>query len=246
MIIIDADSIIYAACFSVMKQMEGDEPPSKPTARVKTFIRDKINNIVMDNPEFDQYLVILSGKNNFRYDIYPDYKANRKGTERPDYYDAAKSYLIKSHNAYVTDGVEADDYCRIAAERCTDFVLAHCDKDLDQIPGKHYNFRTGEHYMVDELEGLHNLYRQSLTGDSIDNIPGLYKITGKKAAKAIKEGLLDCMCEEDCWKYVCSVYNDATDDFEPVKKQLITSMKCLYLLKSEQDEWREPCVESHE
>ena len=239
MIIIDADSIIYGACYSVMKQMDGDDPPSNPVAAVKSNINKKIQSIIDNNPDYDRYLVVLSGYGNFRYDIYPDYKANRKDMERPDYYQEARDHLIKKHSAYVTEGIEADDF--VVMQHKPDTVLAGIDKDLLQSPGKHYNFNKQEHLVVTEEEANRYLYTQALTGDTIDNIPGLFKLTGKKATKAVKEGINNCNTAKECWDYVCSVYEEASGtDWGEVKEKLITSMKCLYLLRDDMDMWEEP------
>ena len=52
-------------------------------------------------------------------------------------------------------------------------MIASIDKDLDMIPGWHYNWDKESKYYIDEETGWRNFYKQIITGDSVDNIPGL-------------------------------------------------------------------------
>ena len=55
-------------------------------------------------------------------------------------------------------------------------IICSIDKDLDMVPGWHYNWIKDEKYYIDEIDGLRNFYKQLLTGDTVDNIPGLYGV----------------------------------------------------------------------
>ena len=57
------------------------------------------------------------------------------------------------------------------------------DKDLLQIPGRHYNWVSGEHVTVSARDGHLALGRQILSGDPTDNVPGLKGVGPVKAAK---------------------------------------------------------------
>jgi 5'-3' exonuclease len=85
------------------------------------------------------FLVVVS---NFRYDIYPEYKANRKDMQRPKWLQVVREHLVTDWKATVTDGIEADDAMGIA--QCTehdgDSMICSIDKDMLMIPGHHYNF----------------------------------------------------------------------------------------------------------
>ena len=61
---------------------------------------------------------------------------------------------------------EADDqvtieYLEDPANRC----IVSIDKDLDQIPGNHYNYRKDLFYEVSEAEAAYNFWVPVLTGD---------------------------------------------------------------------------------
>ncbi len=58
-----------------------------------------------------EFTIWLSDRaeNNFRYKIYPEYKANRKDLPRPRHLEALKEYLITKWSARIALGMEADD-----------------------------------------------------------------------------------------------------------------------------------------
>ena len=61
----------------------------------------------------------------------------------------------------------------------------HIDKDLDCIPGKHYNPRKEKFYDIDEDTADLLYWLQMLKGDPTDNLPGLPRIGPKKAEKML-------------------------------------------------------------
>jgi hypothetical protein len=115
--------------------------------------------------------LFLSGPNNFRKKIYPDYKANRKDRVKPVHLSALRDYLVTEWNAEVTDGYEADDAIGLAQGE--DTIIISGDKDLKQIPGNHANSKTLDTYTISEEEAAYNFYRQLVTGDKGDNVKGL-------------------------------------------------------------------------
>lgn len=150
-----------------------------------TMIADTIRAV---QPE--QVMVLLTGDNNFRdktAKLRP-YKENRRNKPKPVYYGAAREYLVKKYNAVIIDGAEADDYAGILATECFEsgqpYILAHVDKDLNSIPGIHYNYDKKKWYNVSNYEAEHWFWVQVLAGDSTDCIPGLYKV-GEAAARKI-------------------------------------------------------------
>ena len=56
-----------------------------------------------------EYVFYLSGSENFRYNVNPEYKANRREAVDPIHRDALKLYAIERWNAQVVHGMEADD-----------------------------------------------------------------------------------------------------------------------------------------
>ena len=130
----------------------------------------------------------LSGKN-FRDEMYPDYKQTTtrvKGRDnRPDFYPLVKKYIAELEETAVADGIEADDLLGHWVTDCRKYnipyVIATNDKDLDQLPGPHYNIRRAEYYYVEEEEALRFFLQQMIQGDTVDRIPGLPKYGPVKA-----------------------------------------------------------------
>ncbi len=159
-----------------------------------------------------------SDHSNFRYSVAttpgsngPGYKAGRAA--KPYYLSFIRERLIKEWGAKEIKGYEADDALGIYQTK--DTIASHIDKDINMIPGLHYNHVTQEVYEVPEglgtLEytegklkgrGLMFFYAQMLTGDATDNIPGIKGI----GAKGAYERLIDCKEEKECFDMVAGCY----------------------------------------
>ena len=75
---------------------------------------DKMMRNIIEETSATGYLAFLSGPNNFRKEIYPEYKANRKDVVRPRHLPSVRQFLVSEWNAIVTDGHEADDAIGVA------------------------------------------------------------------------------------------------------------------------------------
>ena len=129
-----------------------------------------------------------SASNNFRYQIYPLYKANRIGKPRPKHHEELKAYLIQEWGARFADGMEADDYLGIYQdEEDKTTVICSIDKDLKQITGLHYNFVKDEWDDVSRKQGMRAFYEQLIMGDVSDNIPGARGMGPVAALAALKD-----------------------------------------------------------
>lgn len=201
-----------------------------------------INSIKDKYPDYAP-VMYAGGKAQFRYDIYPEYKANRINIPKPMYFDRLMQELISS-GAIVPEGIEADDAVSIAAQKCFQtgekYIVAHIDKDLDQIPGNHYNYVTGKSYYVDPYIADFNFYTQLLTGDTSDNIPGLPGCGPVMAGKMLSE------CEDEremytlCKEQWTTEHTYRGETYHYTLEDMHKSAKLLYLLTTEEDEWVPP------
>lgn len=185
---------------------------------------DRLVQEVLYVTSSDSYKIFLTGSDNFRKEIYPEYKANRKDKEPPKHLQACREYLVKQWNAKITDGCEADDM--LGVEQTDNTVIVSIDKDLLQIEGKHYNFVKQEWYDVSEMGGIRHFYEQLLKGDRTDNVPGIAGI-GEKKAQRLLEG---CNTEEEMYEVCREQYQD--DDL------MMVYGKCLWIWRYEGDIWR--------
>ncbi len=221
-ILIDGDIVAYRAAYST----EGDTPE---TAKEKAD--ELMDNIVFDTTTWDEALeVFLTGKGNFRYDLSPTYKANRKDTPRPEHLTLVRDYLVEAWDAVVSSGQEADDLIAIrATELEYNCTIVSTDKDFKQIPCRHYNPNKGEWVTVGEFEGTRFFYSQILTGDRADNIEGIYGIGPVKS----KRILGDCTTEQE-------LYDKVLETYENDEERLILNARLLWLRRKEEDVWYPP------
>lgn len=148
------------------------------------------NNTIQNTCDFldsDNIELCFTSKTNFRNEVYPLYKANRIGVVRPKYLNEIKTALMRRYKYKIEEGFEADDILAREVYADRNSILVTIDKDLLQVRGLHYNFLTGVKQYVDEHRASLLYWRQVLTGDSTDNIPGLRGVGSKTAAKLIPD-----------------------------------------------------------
>lgn len=190
--LIDSDILCYRVGFSC-----DDETESVALATMDSFVTDLIvSDALIEVMDFEYH---LTGKDNYRFDyaVTAPYKGNRKNSRKPQHLQALRDHLVSTWGAVVSDGQEADDAMSIRqyAEGDNSIIIS-LDKDLDMVPGWHYNFVKQHKYYVDRDQGLYNFYKQILTGDDVDNIKGCYRIGPKKAEKILAE----CKTELEMWE----------------------------------------------
>lgn len=152
----------------------------------------------------------LTGMGNYRNSIATrlPYKGNRD-QPKPAHFKAIRNYLLTKWGAVLSAGEEADDLIGIEATTDKDCIICSIDKDLKQLPGRHFNFVTKEESTVSVKEASLNFFMQCLTGDATDNIPGVAGI-GPVKAKNILDGAKSV---SDCWKRILDVYQEQYKEF---------------------------------
>lgn len=217
--LVDGDIVVYRSAASAE---EDDQWIAQ--ARADQMIQD-----ILADTGATCYSVYLTGGGNFRRELTADYKANRPDS-RPKHWAAVREFLVTQHKAFVCEGFEADDQLGVDQdkERGTT-IIASIDKDLLQIPGKHYNFVRKEFKEVSKDQGLKALYMQSLVGDRSDNIFGIAGIGPVKAAR-----VLDSLLPEEYYEACRELYND--------DKRYHLNMKLLYIWQKPNDIWEPPTI----
>lgn len=217
------DAVAWCAEHGVDKELITKEEVEEPLEFVLANAKRLINKI-QHATDAEDYVIYISGSNNYRKDAYPDYKANRDASNKPKYYAEIQDYLIQYHDAKVTDLVEADDAMAMDADPEHD-VICTLDKDLDTVAGWKYNWKKDEMYYVTFDEGDRFFWMQMLMGDAADNVKGIPGIGLKTAEKILSIG------EEDGLPRRCIVgmaYAVHLDDPEP---EYYKNAKLLYIMR---------------
>ena len=93
-----------------------------------------------------EHYLVVSGRDNFRKVLYPDYKAGRR--EKPPLYVPLMDKLeeLNNHRWCKHDQLEADDLLGIMLTngRVKNPILCSIDKDLLGVPGWHYNWNKDD------------------------------------------------------------------------------------------------------
>lgn len=129
--------------------------------------------------ETDDVLLCLSEGRNFRYDVDPSYKGNRKGTRKPSCYEEVVKRAKDTWAFYSHPGLEADDVLGIFATRDSNTILVSEDKDMKTIPCT--LFQQGQLQKIDKATADWWFFYQTLVGDTADGYPGLPGVGPKKA-----------------------------------------------------------------
>ena len=130
--LIDCDSLMYSTAWVC---------PSQKIA--ERTLMQKVEKIISET-EVGEAHVFIKGDNNFRYSVDPEYKANRRSSMDPEVLDRVELlYSYARKNFIESHGGEADDYVSIYSYQSLEEgklpVVCHIDKDLNMIPGWHYN-----------------------------------------------------------------------------------------------------------
>lgn len=172
-ICIDGDIIACRAAGGCKK----GEPVENALHNAKNMLGNLL--FLFPNAEHTIYISGWKDETNFRKLCYTQYKATRGS--KPEHTEATRDYIIKQHYGQVVLGIEADD--ALGIHQCNSdgiSCIVSIDKDLNMIPGWHYNLAKKDLYYVNDVEAFRYFYKQMLEGDRCDNIPRIKKLWKKK------------------------------------------------------------------
>lgn len=228
-LLFDADVLKYRLAFSCEGLVDEKEVIAQVVTLVDSIIEwlDPFGLIPLSNHKY-----YLTGFDNFRFDIaksYP-YKGNRT-SPKPQWLNFIERYFITKYNAIVSIGEEADDMIakECAANNYENVVVISTDKDFGQLPVTIFNPTRFEISKNSSWEATKYFYQQILTGDTVDNIKGIYGI-GPAKAKKILAG-----CDSEI-----ALYNAVVDAYEGSKDRVLENGRLLWLRRYDNQIWNPP------
>ena len=210
-LLIDADFTLFQACSAVEREAVFTNEAGAAVHVLNSAFDEAMGTFkravmgYMADLYATEAVLVFSGPNNFRKELWEGYKAHRKSTRKPLCYWAIIDHLRAGDEYRVVseDCLEGDDYIGILATRPSsiDRVVVSDDKDMMTLPNtKLYRMGKLMETTVDSAEDYWLL--QTLMGDSTDGYkgcPGMGEVTAKKVLA--KPG--------DPWANVVAAYEEA-------------------------------------
>ena len=185
------------------------------------------------------------------------YKGNRKEDNKPWHYANIKSYMQTKYDVIIVEGMEADDaMCIEQVDRLynrgnplrkdvTESIICTRDKDLRQCPGWHFGWELGNQpqYGPKFVEGFGEIelddkkklrgcgdkffYAQLITGDPVDNVPGL----PRKGAVEAFNLLGNTQTREEAEKAVVEAYRGFYGD-DAYRQEMREQAQLLWMVRA--------------
>lgn len=141
----------------------------------------------------DSAILAWSDTENFRKDVLPTYKSNRKDTRKPLTLAPIRVWGQETYESVIIPNLEGDDVLGLLATENVpngfDYVICTIDKDLKTIPSNHYNFGKDLHFTTTLAEADYYHMTQTLTGDATDGYKGCPSVGAVGAKKILDDAL---------------------------------------------------------
>jgi len=206
LVLVDGSSYLYRAFHALPDLRTSQGEPTGALRGVVSMLRR-----IAEDQKPDYFAVVFDAPGRtFRDDWYPQYKAHRPPMPEDLVRQIAPLHeLVRAHGwpLLMVEGVEADDVIGTLAKRAAaqgiECIVSTSDKDLAQLvrPGiTLVNTMSNEQLDEAGVEAKFGVRADqvldllTLTGDAVDNVPGVAKVGPKTAAKWLSQyGTLDAI-----------------------------------------------------
>ncbi|MBU6391293.1 MAG: DNA polymerase I [Planctomycetes bacterium] len=198
--IIDGHSHCYQAYYAITAKLT--TPDGKPANAVYGFTR-MLQKLLRDHRPEHIVVVFDTKWTTHRHTSYSEYKANRKPTpdelqvQIPLIYKIIRAYHIP---IYAAKGYEADDVIsslvKVLSDKHVEIVIVTSDKDMEQLLSPRVKiFNAKKNKMIDQevlfrekgIRPVQVVDMLALSGDAVDNVPGVPGIGEKTALELIQK-----------------------------------------------------------
>ena len=209
--LVDSSLYIFRAWHSMPPEFDDHE--GNPVNAVHGFTRFVLDLLEKQKPVRLAFAFDESLESNFRNDLYPAYKANREPApvELKRQFGYCRQLCRALGFVTLADGrYEADDLIGTAARHVRSagysVTILSADKDLSQlldVGDMQWDFGRDDRWGSDGVKARYGVHAHQiadflgLTGDAIDNIPGVPGIGAKTASTLLGHfGSLDALLEK--------------------------------------------------
>jgi len=184
-LLIDADIFMFKFGFRYQTSIEWGNSivtVDVDDVRAKRDI-DKFILSLLRRTNCADYTLCFTNQINFRYSVFPAYKANRVKNEKPKLLTILKDHMWKNHPCESWKYLEADDLMGVIGTHDPKrYVLATIDKDFESLPVTLFNWDKDKRpRKISKKQANYNFHYQWLKGDPVDGFKGVFGIGDKKA-----------------------------------------------------------------
>ena len=231
-LLVDADSLVFASCYKKRETPEDDRYFSDIADARNKFDEQymAIVNRLEEIYNIEKVITFNGSKGNFRKLITKKYKANRKKAELPPLLHDMHQYVKEQYDSVFGYGIETDDlvaryWYNISNDLGRDEVMiVSIDKDYKQFPCLIYNYHYKHQVILDisEDEAMYNFYEQMIMGDGADNV-NYFMGKGKRFAQKYYS---ECQTK---YQYTRKLYELFIREYKGKARQKY--VECYHLLK---------------
>ena len=208
--LVDSSMYVFRAWHSLPDDVRDSE--GHHANAVHGFTRFVLELLERHRPQGLVFAFDIALESSFRNGIYPAYKANREPAPEElkrqfrhcQAVCAALGFRVLADEQYEADDLIGSALAHLRASGWRG-VIVSADKDLAQLLGvgdQQWDYARNERWDVDGVKGRYGVHAHQiadflgLTGDAVDNIPGVPGIGAKTAASLLEHfGSLDAVLE---------------------------------------------------
>uniref|UniRef100_A0A7D5FNJ9 Exodeoxyribonuclease n=1 Tax=Escherichia virus LS3 TaxID=2743777 RepID=A0A7D5FNJ9_9CAUD len=185
-LVLDGDYLVFSSMAAAEDETDwGDDIWTLicDHAKARRILENTIAEIVKKRKAWKDAKIVMcfTDDYNWRKDVLPTYKANRKGSRKPVGYKkfVAEVMADQRFNSFLRPTLEGDDCMGIIGTRpqivgCDHAVLVSCDKDFKTIPNcEFFWLTTGEILSHTTAEADYWHMEQTIKGDTTDGYGGI-------------------------------------------------------------------------
>ena len=222
---LDGDMLAYRAAFSNEVETKWEDAVWTLHTDVNASLAycDDFIESMCTKFSTEDYFIVFSPKTNFRFELFPDYKGNRKNKRKPLALSELKKQIRKRHTFMMQDNMEADDLIGIMCTQDPKNTIALSgDKDFATLPITWYNYLRDELITLSEEEADKNHLIQTLMGDATDGYQGIKGVGPKTAVKLLDKHGWN-------WEAVVKIYESK----DMTEEDALLTARLAYILRKE-------------